>query len=302
MDMHITHPARVWPCFGFIEKLKVMKTPVRSFHALKKKLMLIKKPLGISNSFKKQITKVMRTSEGSFHTIKKKLILMKKYMVILPLSTMTLMVGVPKGATAQIAVVEVIHAGVKKVIKAVDLKVQRLQNQTIWLQNAQKVLENQLSKLKLGEIADWTSRQKELYQNYYKELWEIKSYITYYKRVRELAGKQMAIVEEYKWAWGLFRQDKHFSVEELDYMEKVYSGILDESIKNIDQVFLVIGSFKTQMSDAARLELISKAVDQMEENYGALKKFNSGNIQMSIGRAKSLDEVATLKEIYGLEE
>ncbi|MBE9599964.1 conjugal transfer protein TraI [Pedobacter sp. MC2016-24] len=226
---------------------------------------------------------------------------MRKYMVILPLSAMTLFVALPAQATAQIAVLEVIKAGVKKVIKAVDLKVQRLQNQTIWLQNAQKVLENQLSKLKLGEIADWTERQKDLYSKYYEELWQIKSAITYYKRIKDLTSRQVDIMDEYKWAWGLFKKDKHFSPEELEYMAKIYSGILEESVKNVDQLLMVVSSFKTQMSDAARLELIAAAADQMEQNYADLKKFNSGNIQQSIGRAKSLDEVATLKEIYGIE-
>jgi hypothetical protein len=246
--------------------------------------------------------KHMKTSEGSLNTYKcqiKKV--MKKYMVILPLSAMTLFVALPAQATAQIAVLEVIKAGVKKVIKAVDLKVQRLQNQTIWLQNAQKVLENQLSKLKLGEIADWTERQKDLYSKYYEELWQIKSAITYYKRIKDLTSRQVDIMDEYKWAWGLFKKDKHFSPEELEYMAKVYSGILEESVKNVDQLLMVVSSFKTQMSDAARLELIAAAADQMEQNYADLKKFNSGNIQQSIGRAKSLDEVATLKEIYGIE-
>lgn len=243
----------------------------------------------------------MKTSEGSLNTYKcqiKKI--MKKYMVILPLSAMTLFVALPAQATAQIAVLEVIKAGVKKVIKAVDLKVQRLQNQTIWLQNAQKVLENQLSKLKLGEIADWTERQKDLYSKYYEELWQIKSAITYYKRIKDLTSRQVDIMDEYKWAWGLFKKDKHFSPEELEYMARVYSGILEESVKNVDQLLMVVSSFKTQMSDAARLELIAAAADQMEQNYADLKKFNSGNIQQSIGRAKSLDEMATLKEIYGI--
>jgi len=226
---------------------------------------------------------------------------MKKYMVILPLSTITLMVGLPKNANAQIAVMEVIKAGVKKVIKAVDLKIQRLQNETIWLQNAQKVLENQLSKLKLTEIADWTEKQKNLYSQYYDELWKIKSAIAYYKRIKDLTEKQMAIVNEYKWAWNLFKQDKHFNIEELDYMEKVYSGILEESINNLDQILLVLSSFKTQMSDAERLILINKAADQMDANYTSLKKFNSQNISTSIQRANSLDETARLKEIYGIE-
>jgi len=109
----------------------------------------------------------------------------KVYYVVMPLSLVVLLVSLPtKQATAQLAIVEVIKAGVKKVIKAVDLKVQRLQNQTIWLQNAQKVLENTLSKLKLTEIADWTERQKELYGKYFDELARIKSAITYYQRKR----------------------------------------------------------------------------------------------------------------------
>lgn len=225
---------------------------------------------------------------------------MKKYMVILPMSAMTLFVALPTGANAQIAVLEVIKAGVKKVIKAVDLKVQRLQNETIWLQNAQKVLENQLSKLKLTEIADWTEKQKSLYAGYYEELWKIKSAIAYYKRIKDLTAKQVDIVDEYKWAWGLFNKNKHFRPEELQQMETVYKGILDESIKNLDMIILVVNSFKTQMSDAKRLEIINEAANKMDGNYNDLKQYNQQNIRLSIQRSASLDETAKLKEIYGI--
>ncbi len=80
---------------------------------------------------------------------------MKKYMVILPLSAVTVFVSLPKGADAQIVIGQVLGETVGRVIRAIDLEVQRMQNQTIWLQNAQKALENQLSKLKLTEISDW---------------------------------------------------------------------------------------------------------------------------------------------------
>ena len=70
-------------------------------------------------------------------------------------------------ADAAIPIAKIIKEGVKKVIKAVDLMIQRLQNKTIWLQNAQKVIENQLSKLKLTEISDWVNKQKELYKDYF---------------------------------------------------------------------------------------------------------------------------------------
>ncbi len=228
--------------------------------------------------------------------------LMKKYMIMLPISAATLFVGVPKGASAQIAIAEVIRTGVKRVIKAVDLKIQRLQNETIWLQNAQKTIENQLSKLKLAEIAGWTEKQKELYSKYYQELWEIKSAITYYKRLKDLTAKQVELITEYKWAWNLFGRDKHFTPEELDTMQKVYAGILDASVKNTDELLLVVNSFKTQMSDAARLEIIATTADKIDQNLADLKKFNSENIKLSVQRATSLDETVSLKEIYGIDE
>nr|WP_183875652.1 conjugal transfer protein TraI [Pedobacter sp. AK017] len=226
--------------------------------------------------------------------------LLKTYMVVLPLTATVLLVSLPSGANAQLAIAEVIKAGVKKVIKAVDLKVQRLQNETIWLQNAQKVIENQLNKLKLGEISDWTERQRNLYAGYYDELVKVKSVITAYKKVKSLATTQAAIVQEYKWASGLFRKDKHFSAEELVYMEEVYEGILKASLKNLDQVFVVIGSFKTQMSDAKRLEMINAAQQAMEQNFDDLKQFNDQNITLSIGRSKSIFETKQLKEVYDI--
>lgn len=226
---------------------------------------------------------------------------MKKFMVILPISAMTIFVSLPTGANAQVAFLEVIKAGVKKVIKAMDLKVQRLQNETIWLQNAQKVLENQLFKLKLGEIADWTGKQKELYGQYYQELWKVKSAIVYYQRLRDLTELQVKIVDEYKWAWNLIGKSGHFSPDELLAMEKVYSGILEVSVSNVDQILGIVSSFKTEMSDGARLELIIAAGEAMEANWQDLKRFNRENSLLSIQRAGSLDEAAKLRELYGIE-
>nr|WP_068891220.1 conjugal transfer protein TraI [Pedobacter panaciterrae] len=226
---------------------------------------------------------------------------LKTYMVVLPLSATVLLTALPTGASAQLAIAEVIKAGVKKVIKAVDLKVQRLQNETIWLQNAQKVVENQINKLKLGEISDWTERQRKLYAEYYEGLLKVKSVISTYKKIRDMAGTQVAILQEYRWASALFRQDQHFSPEELLQMEKVYEGILKASVKNLDQVFVVINSFKTQMSDAARMKLIDDSAKAIEENFADLKQYNEENMVLSIGRSKSKWEADKLKDWYGLD-
>jgi hypothetical protein len=93
---------------------------------------------------------------------------------------------------------QIITTVVKKVIKAIDLKVQRMQNKTIWLQNAQKTLENELSKFRLNEISNWSEKQRSLYDEYYKELWQVKSTIAYYQRVKDLTLEQVAMISEYR--------------------------------------------------------------------------------------------------------
>ena len=220
----------------------------------------------------------------------------------MPTSMIILMVSLPIGqANAQVAILEVIKAGVKKVVKAVDLKIQRMQNETIWLQNAQKVMENQLSKLKLTEISDWTERQKELYSKYYTDLWKVKAAITYYQRIKDITNKQVFLVEQYRKAWSLARQDKNFTAQELEYIFNVYSGILNESVKNLDQILLVVNSFKTQMTDAKRLELINLAADRIDVNYADLKDFNTQNMLLSIQRSRSVKQIQDVQKLYGIQ-
>jgi len=204
-------------------------------------------------------------------------------------------------AKAQAGIAQIIAEGIKKVIKAVDLKIQRLQNETIWLQNAQKTIENTISKLRLDEISDWVERQRVLYRDYFEELAKVKAVIAYYHRIKDITNKQVRLVAEYRRAWDLFRQDDHFSEEEIIYMGKVYTGILDKSLENLDQLFMVISSFATTMSDAKRMEIINQAGDKIDRNYADMKTFNRQNIVLSLQRAKDLQEVAILKSLYGIE-
>ncbi|MBB1287047.1 conjugal transfer protein TraI [Flavisolibacter sp. BT320] len=201
---------------------------------------------------------------------------------------------------AQDPITVVIQQGIKKVIVAVDLKVQRLQNQVIWLHNAQKVVENTVSKLRLDEISDWVEKQRNLYQDYFDELWKVKDLVSYYHKVRDITSRQILLVKEYKRAWNGIQQDKHFTPEEVSYMRKVYAGIMEESLKNLEQVIVVIRSFSLQITDAKRLELINAAADAMQQNYNDIKAFNNQNVQLSLQRSKNVNEIAVVRKLYGM--
>jgi len=203
-------------------------------------------------------------------------------------------------ASAQDPISLIIKEGIKKIIVAVDLKIQKLQNKTIWLQNAQKTLENALSKTKLTEIADWVQKQRKLYDDYFQELRKVKDAITYYHRVKDIIENQSAMVKEYKAAWATFRADKNFTAEELEYMSNTYSGMMEESLKSLDQLFLVVNAFATQMSDAKRLEIINACADSIEDGFMDLKEFNNQNKMISVQRAAEKGEIDYVRKLYGL--
>jgi flagellin-specific chaperone FliS len=204
-------------------------------------------------------------------------------------------------AKAQDPITLIIKEGITKVIKAVDLKIQRLQTKSIWFQNAQKVIENTMSKLKLDEITGWVEKQRTLYKDYFEELQKVKLVLTYYHKVNEIAALQLAIAKEYKRSFDGIRQDIHFSPDEVSYMESVYSGIIEESLKNLDGLYLVINSFATQMSDEKRMEIINGVQKAIQKNYDDLRSFSTQNIQLSVARAKDQTEILVIKNLYGLQ-
>ena len=195
----------------------------------------------------------------------------------------------------------IVTAAVKKVVKAMDIQVQRLQNRTIALQNAQKALENVMSKLRLEEISDWTERQKVLYQDYFAELWKVKSAIAYYRRISDIVQLQAAIVQEYRRAFSLLRQDRHFTPDEIDHIYTVYSNIIAESLKNVEDVLAVANSFTVQMNDAERLKIIDDAALRVEGHYSTLRRFTRRTVGISLERATTVRDAEKIKELYGIQ-
>ncbi|RAV98965.1 conjugal transfer protein TraI [Pseudochryseolinea flava] len=189
---------------------------------------------------------------------------------------------------------------IKKILKALDLMVQRLQNKTIALQNTQKALENALSKLKLREIAEWTEKHRKLYADYYNELWKVKNLLSTIEQTRAIVKRQERLVNEYKKTWNIIKSDSHFSGWEIDYMYRVYTRILERSLTNLEQLSMVINSFQTQMTDESRMAIIAQASDQSIKNLNDLRQFNEHNMLLSISRAKDKHEIESTRKLYDL--
>ena len=143
-------------------------------------------------------------------------------------------------------------------------------------------------------------KQRALFDNYYQELWQVKELISGYEKVKNIIRLQNQIVVTYKKSYNLFRQNNHFTNGELNFIYQVYSGILDESLKNLDQVLLVINGYVTQMGDGPRLDIIETAASALKRNYNDLKEFNNQILMLSLQRSAEGGDLQNIKNLYGL--
>lgn len=192
-------------------------------------------------------------------------------------------------AQAQIPIIGTIIA---KVIKAIDLKIQKIQNETLWLQNAQRTLENNLHQLKLAEVSSWSQKQRDLYAGYFDELGQVKTAITTYGRVKDIISKQVLLVSEYKAAIAGSGQDISFT--------KVCSGILSESLKNLDRLQMVISPGSMQLTDAGRLGIIHNTDSAMNGLLTDLRQFVAFNNSTAQQRSMEQNDINRIKKVYGL--
>lgn len=175
---------------------------------------------------------------------------------------------------AAVPIAEIIRQGVKKIIVAVDLKIQRMQNETIWLQQAQQKLENVLTESQLTEIANWSQRQRELYGNYYESLWKVKSMISQFQKVKAISASQRELLRAYQKSWDLVVRGNLFSPQELLLLERRYGDVLRQSAQNIQELTQVLRSYGLQLSDGERLEQIMDLEHRMNRNFRSLTQLN----------------------------
>ena len=150
----------------------------------------------------------------------------------------------PHRSDAQISeIIGLVTSVAKKVVTALDLEVQKLQEETLELQDAQKQLENTMSLSELNGITSWISQEKALFAGYYQELWEIKNAIDTYQRVKDMIEKQEQLVTQYNQISKAISLDNHFSAAEVTQMKNVLTGIFNQSVANVNQIAMVINAF-----------------------------------------------------------
>ncbi|HEU4789420.1 MAG TPA: TerB family tellurite resistance protein [Flavobacterium sp.] len=149
-------------------------------------------------------------------------------------------------------------------------------------------------------VKDMTQGNFTLHKTFLDALMQVSPVVKKYKRVGDIINYQIMMIKESKIAFKRFSNSKSFSQKEIEYFEKVYGNLVRESLRNLDELAMVITANKLRMSDDERLKVIDAIYLEMQDKLQFLRNFNASSDILALQRAKEHNDVNVLRGIYEL--
>lgn len=149
-------------------------------------------------------------------------------------------------------------------------------------------------------VKDISEGNFDLHKLFLDDLLKASPAVQKYQKVADIINCQLQIMSEYDNAYNRFKQDDNFSADEIIYIGKVYSKLIDESVKGLSDLTTVITDGVLRASDDERLNQIDKLDAEMKDRLHFLRYFNNNTTILSLQRARERNDANTVKGIYGL--
>ncbi|WP_347053528.1 TerB family tellurite resistance protein [Flavobacterium olei] len=149
-------------------------------------------------------------------------------------------------------------------------------------------------------VKDMTEGNFSLHKTFLDALMQVSPVVKNYKRVGDIINFQMLLMKESKNGLNRFVKSGNFSEKEISYFEKVYENLLSQSLRNLDELTMVVTADKLRMSDDERLQAVDDIYLQMQDKLLFLRNFNATSNVLALQRAKEAKDVYASKELQEL--
>lgn len=148
-------------------------------------------------------------------------------------------------------------------------------------------------------VKDLTEGNFNLHKTFLDKLLQISPAVRNYKRVADIVAYQVDLVQEYTRHKERLTASGLFNGDELAYFNRVYDKLIEESLKDLDELTNVLTAGKLRMSDEERLTAIDRIYAAMQDKLLFLRDFNSDTKVLAVQRAKETRDVKAIRLLSG---
>lgn len=149
-------------------------------------------------------------------------------------------------------------------------------------------------------VKDMSEGNFSLHKTFLDALMQVSPTVKNYKRVSDIVNYQIILVKESRSGLNRFLKSGNFSAQEIQYFEKVYGNLLSQSLRNLDELTMVVTADKLRMSDDERLEAVDNIYMEMQDKLLFLRDFNSTSNILALQRAKEAGDAEAAASFYRL--
>ena len=174
------------------------------------------------------------------------------------------------------------------------------------LKQLEEILDNMYKGYKIltkgyNRIKDIAEGNFNLHQVFLDGLFAVNPSVAKYKRIPDIIRYQSMLIKEYKRAFDKFKGDPNLTPDELKYLERVYSYLAKQSLRNLEELTMIVTANKLRMSDDERIQSIDRIYFDMESKLSFLRYFNNSTQVLVVQRAKESSEVDGMEKLYEVE-
>jgi hypothetical protein len=151
-------------------------------------------------------------------------------------------------------------------------------------------------------IKDISEGNFSLHRNFLDGLLQVSPAVRKYKRISDIVSYQIKIVKEYKAAFNQFKQDKNFTLEEIEYIGKVYGNLFNQSLKCLDELVIIITAGTLRMNDDERLQAIDRIYNEVIDQFSFLQEFNNTTSVLAVQREKDKHDIDISRKLHSIKE
>ncbi|MNN28522.1 hypothetical protein D3C81_1420950 [compost metagenome] len=147
-------------------------------------------------------------------------------------------------------------------------------------------------------VKDISEGNFNIHKQFLDGLMQVSPSVRKYRKVSLIIEYQIKIIKEYKTAFTQFKQTDIFRTGELASIETTYTNVINQSLKNLDELTMVISSGKLRMSDDERINAIDRIFEEMEDKLLFIRRFNKQTALTVLQRQKEKTEIKNLQNLY----
>lgn len=171
------------------------------------------------------------------------------------------------------------------------------------LKQLEDILDNMYKGYKIlsqgyNRIKDIAEGNYNLHQVFLDGLFAINPSVAKYKRIPDIIRYQQLLMKEYRRAFNRFKIDPNLTPDEIRYLEKVYEYLIKQSLRNLEDLTMIVTANKLRMSDDERIKSIDRIYFDIENKLSFLRYFNNSTQVLVLQRAKEGSDVNTAKKLY----